>query len=294
LIGGSLLSEISAKIASPSTDFAAPIARRELLLWIVVCLFANQALLLLDAGSLDAFLASLLAQNDIYWLACAVAIYRLSLSGRTARADRFDCAFALAIGAAILLSSLLPYRVGIGTLATIVAFYLLTFSRGDPNLKAAGVVLLAISIQLVWGPIFFRLFTPELLKIDAGLVGSILKLLRPDIVSNGTTFFSPDGHAVSLVAGCSSFTNVSTAVLACAAVAMLRRTEWIRRDLLTIAIAGAAMILINSARICLFAWALDYHVFWHDGAGAQVLAIAQTLVVLAVAWWGAAPARRMP
>jgi hypothetical protein len=287
-------SEAFARVALPLTVAVAPIGRRELLIWIAVCLFANQALLLLDVGSLDGFLASLLAQNDIYWLACAVAIYRLSLADRTARADRFDCALALALGAAILLSSLLPYRFGIGSLATIVAFYLLTFNRGDPNLKAAGSVLLAISLQLVWGPILFRLFTPELLKIDAGLVGFILMLLRPDIVSNGTTFFSPDGHAVSLVAGCSSFTNVSTAVLACAAVAMLRRTEWIRRDLLTIAIAGAAMILINSARICLFAWALDYHAFWHDGAGAQILAIAQTLVVLAIAWWGAAPAKRMP
>jgi exosortase/archaeosortase family protein len=155
-------------------------------------------------------------------------------------------------------------------------------------------VLLALSVQLIWGPILFRLFTPELLKIDAAFVGAILAMLRPDIGSNGTTFFAPDGHAVSLVAGCSSFNNVSTAALVCVAVAMMRRTEWVRRDLLTIAVAGAAMILVNSARICAFAWAEAYHAYWHDGAGAQILAIAQTLVVLAIAWWGAAFAARTP
>ena len=289
MIGGSLLSETSARISSLSTDAPAPISRRELLLWIVVCLFANQALLLLDLTTPAAFAASLLTQNDIYWLACGVTIYRLSLSNRTIPADRRDCAFAFGLVAFILFSSLLPYRFGIGLLTTLVALYLLLSGHGDRNLKAAGGVLLALSMQLVWGPIFFQLFTPELLKVDAALVGTALLALRPDIIWKFTTFFAPDGHAVALVAACSSFNNVSTAVLACAAIAMWRRTEWVRSDIATVAIAATAMILINAARICLFAWSSEYHLFWHDGAGAQILAIAQTVIVLAIAWWGARP-----
>jgi hypothetical protein len=286
-------SQISGITAMPLTVSTEPIGRRELLLWIVVCLFANQALLLLDVASFDAFAASLLTQNDIYWLACAVTIYRLSISDRTVVANRFDCTLALSLGVFVLLSSFLPYRFGIGLLATLVALYLLLSDHGDRNLKAAGAVLLALSMQLIWGPIFFQLFTPELLKVDAGVIGALLTRLRPDILWNGMTFFAPDGHAVSLIAGCSSFNNVSSAVLACAAVTMSRRTEWLRRDIATIIIAGIAMILINSARICLFAWSADYHLFWHDGAGAQILAIAQTLAVLGIAWWGATPPRRV-
>ena len=276
---------------APSTVATASIGRRELLLWIVGCLFANQALLLLDVVSFDAFAASLLTQNDIYWLACAVTLYRLSLSDPVIRADRLDCALALALGALILCTSFLPYRFGIGLLATLVALYLLTFDHGDRNLKAAGAVLLAVSTQLVWGPIVFQLFTPELLKADAALVGTALMALRPDVVWSGTTFFAPDDHAVWLIAGCSSFNNVSSAVLACVAVTMLRRNEWVRRDIKIIVIASAVMILINVLRICLFVWSKEYRAFWHDGAGAQILAIAQTLVVLAIAWWGAAPSR---
>jgi len=290
-IGGSVPSE--ARTALPLTVAAAPIGRRELLLWIVLCLFANQALLLLNVESFDAFAASLLSQNDIYWLACAVTIYRLSISERTVGADRVDCTLALSLGVFVLLSSFLPYRFGIGLLTTMVALYLLLPNNGDRNLKAAGGVLLALSMQLIWGPIFFQLFTPELLKVDAGLVGTLLTMLRPDILWKGMTFFAPDGHAVSLIAGCSSFNNVSNAVLACAAVTMSRRTEWLRHDIATVVIAGIAMILFNSARICLIAWSANYHSFWHDGAGAQILAIAQTLVVVAIAWWGAAPPRRV-
>jgi len=58
--------------------------------------------------------------------------------------------------------------------------------------------------------------------------------LRPDIIWRNTTFLSPDGHAIALIGGCSSFNNVSTAVLACVAIAMLTRTEWVRRDFATL------------------------------------------------------------
>lgn len=287
------MSRVAARVeALPSEIAAVSVSRRELLLWIVVCLFANQALLLLDVQSADAFAASLLTQNDIYWLACAVTIYRLYVSDPAVRASRLDCALALALGMCILVSSLLPYRFGIGLLATVVSLYLLMLD--DRNLKAAGGVLLAVSTQLVWGPILFQLFTPELLKADATLVGTMLRQFRPDIVWSGTNFFAPDGHAVSLIAGCSSFNNVSSAVLACVAVAMWRRNAWVRQDIATVLIASVAMILVNTARICLFAWSEDYRLYWHDGAGAQILAIAQTLVVLAIAWWGAAPSKRAP
>lgn len=260
----------------------------------MVCLLGNQALLLVDLGSIDALAASMLTQNDIYWFACFVTIYRLSLSDRTIPAGRFDSVFALALAGLILLSSFLPYRFGIGLLTTSVALYLLMLDHGDRNLKAAGSVLLALSMQMVWGLIFFRLFTPELLKADSALVGTILKILRPDIIWNGTTFYAPDGHAIALIAACSSFNNVSTAVLACAAVTMLRRTEWIRHDIVTLAVTSIVMIFINSARICLLAWSSDYHLLWHDGAGVQILVVAQTIVVFAIAWWGAATPRRTP
>jgi hypothetical protein len=62
---GIFLSEISSRMESPSTVASASIGRRELLLWIVGCLFCNQALLLLDVVSFDALAASLLTQNDI-------------------------------------------------------------------------------------------------------------------------------------------------------------------------------------------------------------------------------------
>jgi hypothetical protein len=219
-------------------------------------------------------------------------IYRLYGSNAAVRASRLDCGAALAIGAALFCTSFVPYRFGPGLVATMMASYLLLAHAGQWNLKAAGALLLVLSVHLVWGPILFQLFTPELLYADAALIGGILKWLRPDIVWSGTTFFAPGGNAVSLIGACSSFNNVSSAVLACATIAMLTRTEWARRDIATIVVAGIAMILINATRICLFCWSGSSHLFWHDGAGAQILAIGETLVVLVIAWRGAGPRGR--
>jgi hypothetical protein len=282
----------SAETLQVPASAAADIGRRELFLWIAACLFANQALQLLDTRSLEAFGASLATQNYIYWLACYAVIYRLWASDQARPAGRLDCCLALVALVSIFLTSFVAYKFGTGLVATIIAAYFWTAHKGDRNVRAAGSVLLALSAHLVWGPIFFQSFTPELLRADAALVGGILTSLRPDIIWSDTSFFAPGGHSIVLIGACSSFNNVSTAVLACATVAMLTRTEWVRRDIATVAVASIVMVLMNAARLCVLGWSGSAHLFWHDGAGAQILGFVQTLVILLIAWLGAAPWRR--
>jgi exosortase/archaeosortase family protein len=268
------------------------LSRREAFLWPTVCLLANQAVQLVDTGSFGAFVESLAGQNLIYWLACYAAIYRLHVSDPAARPSRIDGWLVGAICIAILLMSFLPYRFATGLLASITAGYFIAAADRDRNIRAAGIVLLALSTQLVWGPILFQLFTPEVLRADGFLVGEILSWLRPDIVWRETTFMTPGGHAVALVGGCSSFNNLSTAVLACVAITMLTRTEWVRRDLASLALVCVIMILLNTVRICLLAWDKPTYAYWHNGDGVQIFGIGQTLLVLLMAWWGAQPSGR--
>lgn len=263
--------------------------RRELFLWVATCLFANQALQLVDTSSLKSFAETLGSQNYLYWFAVYVVFFRLRRSDDAAPASRLDICVAMTVCLATLCSSFLPYRFATGLLVTVTAGYVLLQQDGDRNLRAAGIVLLAVAVQLVWAPILFQLFTPELLRADAALVGKMLSWLWPDVVWRGTTFIAPDGHTIALVGACSSFNNVSSALLACVTVTMLTRSEWIRRDFVTIAIASIVMILVNTFRICLISRSDESHLFWHNGIGEQILVISQTLIILLIAWWGAAP-----
>jgi exosortase/archaeosortase family protein len=287
------MSYLAATAADQVDDgFARPIGRRELFLWLACGLFANEAIQVLDFSSPAAFASGLATQNFIAWFAYYVVIYRLNASARRAPARLLDWCFAAAVLSGILLSSFLAYRFAIGTLATVMALYLMLFYRADAELKSASVVLAALSAHLVWGPILFQLLTPQFLRGDAFLVGSILSFVQPGVVWNDTTFYAPDGDAISLVGACSSFQNLSTAILASVAVAMFARTWWTRRALAALAIACVAMILMNDARLCLLAVSRQAYEFWHQGAGAPLIGYAMTAVLALIALWGVKPARR--
>lgn len=273
-----------------SSRLVRPVSCRELFLWLASALFANQAIQLLDFNSFSAFAASLAVQNYIYWFGCYVALYRLSKSDARVSAKSADWYFAFAIMLAILLSSFIAYRFAIGIIATVLAFYLI-LGHTDRELKAAGTVLFALSAHLVWGPILFQLLTPELLRADAALVGGMLKLVRPDIIWNDTTFQAPGSFSLSLVGACSSFHNLSTALLACAAATMFLRTSWRKGDLARFATAVVVMIFMNDARLCLLAWNPASYEFWHNGAGSPLLEFLMTAALLMAAFWGATPRR---
>ena len=138
------------------------------------------------------------------------------------------------------------------------AVYLMLTCRGDKNLRSASSLLFAISAHLAWGPIFFLAAGPEVVQGDAAIVAGMLKIARPDIVWNDTSFTTPNGHGLVLVGACSSFQNISTALLACVTATMLTRPAWIKRDIGVIILAALAMIGINTARLCLLAWDHDF------------------------------------
>ena len=285
------MSQYTSAAASATKEFRArvvrPLVRSELLLWLAIALFANQAIQLLSFDSLSTFVESLTNQNYVFWFGCYVTLYRLARS-ELRSPSKSDWIFAITILLALLAASFVGYRFSIGVIATVFAFYLL-LDRADRELKAASTVLLALSAHLFWGPIVFQYFTPELLRADAALVGGMLKVVRPDIVWNDTTFYTTPDFAISLVGACSSFHNLSTALLACVAATMFMRTEWAQRDIPRLLAAIVSMILMNDARLCLLAWSPSAYAFWHNGAGAPLLALLMTATLLVIAFWGAAP-----
>lgn len=252
-------------------------------------MFANQAIQLINFNSLSAFAADLASQNLVYWFACYVVLYRLYASDNRALASAYDWCFALAMLCAILVSSFIAYRFAIGFLVSVMGLYLLALHCKDEQLASAGGVLLAVSAHLVWGPIVFQLFTPEFLRADAALVGILLTLVSPGIVWTGTTFHASAEHAISIVGACSSFQNLSTALLACVAAAMFMRTTWIRRDLAAIAMASVAMIILNDVRLCQLARSAASYEFWHQGQGASLFGYFSTIVMMLIAFWSARP-----
>ncbi len=271
-------------------DFSAgstgPMSRREALLGVVVCLIANHALQIVDASSLLSIVSGLASQNLIYWFACYVCVSRLLASSPEPRLGRKDTLFIVGLCLLILLVSFIAYRFTIGFLTTMLAVWMIRTFRDDLEVKAAGIVLLAMAVHLVWAPLLFRLFMEEFLLLDAAAISTVLSNLRPDIVQSGTTFTTEE-HAITLVGACSSFHNVSLAMLAVVSAIMCYRTQLLRSDAVWLLVTCAAMIAINVVRIALVAWSADMYAYWHDGTGVKVLSVTQTVTIIALAAYGA-------
>ena len=180
----------------------------------------------------------------------------------------------------------LPTDRAIWLAATVAAVVAWICGRGDPKVRAAGTVLAALSAQKLWGYILFGLFALPLLRAETAVVGTILQIAQPGTVWTDNIIRLPSGHAIVVYSGCSSFHNLSLALLCWATVISLRNENWQFRDLKFGCAVGITMVLFNVARLCLMAWNANLYHYWHDGTGAQIFAVGASVSVLLISLYG--------
>jgi exosortase/archaeosortase family protein len=195
------------------------------------------------------------------------------------------------LAAALSLLIFLPTSRMIWVAATGVAIYFWIFNGSDAKLRAAAIVLAALSVQELWGHVFFNLVALPLLRVETSAVGTILEAVRSGTVWQDNIITEPSGFGIVVYTGCSSFHNLSLAMLCWVTISRLRHQNWRRRDLVTGSLVAAAMILLNLARLCLMAWNIDLYHYWHDGLGADIFAIGASLAVLLISLYGAGAAK---
>lgn len=265
--------------------------RRDLFLWLCAIIFFNQLLAAVGqlASASPGQLLSDLAATSVFQIMAWFAIFRLlSLSDRAEAAEMRDVLIALAL----CLPLFLPTARTIKVLALGAAAFVYLRGRSDPKLRAAGVVLAALTIQEYWGHIVFDMFALPLLRAETAVVGTLMHALRAGTVWHGNIISGPSGFGIILYSGCSSFHNLSLAMLCWLTVSRVRNQDWRRRDFLTGCAIGAAMIACNVMRLCLMAWSSDFYEYWHNGPGAQIFAVGASVMVLVLSLYGSRPAAR--
>ena len=262
-----------------------PFPHRDIFIWVSAIILINQLFRVL--GAIPATLADkqVLNLNDfgIFQLIAWYAIFRLFIASDSvpvARTRDFVIAIALCV-LVFLPSTRMIWGAALG-LAVLTAV-----SRPrDAKLRAAGVVLAALSVQEYWGRIFFDFFALPLLRAETAVIGTILQAVRPGTQWEDNAITAPDGDGIVMYSGCSSFHNLSLATLCWLAVSRLRNQDWKTQDLAVGSLIGALMILFNITRVCLMAWNADLFHAVHDGIGAQIFDIGASMVVLLVSLQG--------
>lgn len=76
----------------------------------------------------------------------------------------------------------------------------------------------------------------------------------------------PDGFGIVVYDPCSSFHNVSLAVLCWITVSRWRHQNQWRQNLIMLGVVAATMILFNLIRLSMMAWDRDLYDYLHVGA----------------------------
>jgi exosortase/archaeosortase family protein len=266
--------------------------RRDLFLWVCAIIFLNQLFATVDQlpSASPGQVLSDLAAVSFFQIMAWYAIFRLlASSDPTQVAQMRDILIALAL----CLPLCLPTTRTIKVVALEVAIFCWILGRrDDAKLRAAGIVLGALSIQQYWGHIVFDLFALPLLRAETAVVGTLLHAARAGIVWQDNVITGPSGFGIIVYSGCSSFHNLSLAVLCWLTVSKLRNQNWRSRDLVTGCVIGITMIACNVLRLCLMAWSPDLYDYWHNGLGAQIFAVGASVLVLLLSLYGSQPTTR--
>jgi exosortase/archaeosortase family protein len=287
----SLINTLSHRLSSAERLIAPVAARRDIFIWAATILFVNQLFAVvkeMPSASLEALASNLLAVGIFQYLAWYVVFRLLGSSDRAPVARWRD----FLVTAALCVLVFFPTSLMIWVAATGIAIYLWRVGAGDPRLRAAGIVLAALAVQEFWGHIFFDLVAFPLLKAEAAVVGTLLQAVRPGTVWHDNTVMGPSGFGIVIATTCSSFHNLSLAMLCWLTVSRLRRQDWRVRDFVIGGAIGTTMILLNIARLCLMAWNFEFFRYWHDGVGAEIFAIGASLTILLMSLYGSRPTGR--
>jgi exosortase/archaeosortase family protein len=281
----SLLSIGSSKVDDGEERQGINLPRRTIFIWAITILFFNQLLPVMESMQSASFVTLF---NDV----CAVGIFqymawyvilRLLGSSDPTITVRWRDLLVIA-GLCVLL--FLPTARSIWVAAGGIAIYLSIFSGRDPKVRAAAIVLAALSVQEFWGHVFFNLVAKPLLNVETAIVGTLLEAARPGTTWQENVITGPDGFGIIIYTGCSSFHNLSLAMLCWLTVSKFRNQNWHSRDLVIGSLIGGTVILLNVVRLFLMAWDIDLFRYWHEGIGAAIFGIGASITVLLISLYG--------
>ena len=189
----------------------------------------------------------------------------------------------LVVGCACLILICLPVYALSWIAVTALSLYILLFANDAPDRKRGAIILLALTMPMLWSRLLFHYFANFLLDFDALFVASMLGTPR---VGNMVGF--GDGSGVMVISpACSSFANISGALLCYVSVTQWAKHRWTPIDLLWGFMACASVVAINVTRIAITGLNQANYAFIHNDWGAAVLGIILMICIIGFSVLGA-------
>lgn len=162
-----------------------------------------------------------------------------------------------------------------------LALYLLVRSAPGSTLRRGAAILLAVTIPMFWARMVMSLFSDAILATDATLTAWAVGSQR----SGNMVPFADGSGAMWIAPSCSSFTNLSLAILAFVGLVNVTSGKWSAAILGLGALTCALVVVINVTRISLIGYYPDQFDLIHGPVGASIANWLTTLLIMAIGWF---------
>jgi hypothetical protein len=218
-----------------------------------------------------------LGANWTFWLALASCL-RLAWTEAASPirpVDRLLCG-------GVALCALVPIPQLSSLAATGLSLAILFDRQQGVRLKAAAIVLLAITVQILWSRILMLFFLGPVTSFDAHAVSFLIQ--RP-VHGADVDFADGSRHRLSILAGCTSVQNASAALALFTAVVRGVRPAPRLSEAAIFAAVFATVVAINLIRLVMMTQSLTMYHLVHDGPGWNTTEAIITAAALAWALW---------
>lgn len=230
----------------------------------------------LASGELVAALLNTFDVSVFVWLALAAGLLLVARAAPVA-ADGLDWGLATLAGVAILV----PVPDLSWLAVTGLALVLLLRSMPGSTLRRGAIILLAVTVPSFWARIVMSVFSDAILSTDATLVAWAVGTQR----EGNLVPFADGSGAMWIAPACSSFTNLSLAILAFVGALNLTSGRLSPAKLGLGALACGLVVLINVTRISLIGYFPADFELLHGPVGSSVAGWLATLAIIAVSWF---------
>jgi exosortase/archaeosortase family protein len=159
---------------------------------------------------------------------------------------------------------------------------LLVLRRRTAPAAGAGAILLSLCSVVFWSHAVLDVLGEWILTLDAMGTHLLVSALDPGAVRDGTLVARSSGHALAIMAGCSSINNIAIGSLVCLTLGRLRRPGVGWRDVTACLETTVLIFALNVLRLSLMAISPPAYELLHHGWGVELYHLTLALGVLLV------------
>ena len=185
--------------------------------------------------------------------------------------------------AVLLLSALawfVPEQHAVFLATTLAGTWFLLGGRSDRQRADLGQIWLALSIYELWAKLLFKIAYQMIEVIEIGLIYRVGRLFYGDIGMAGATLAVRADWSIVILEGCSSFHNLSLTVLIWLSILKIAERPASPAAFRALSLSACCVVAINIARILAMLPSREAYVFWHDGAGSSLVALASVAAAI--------------